>query len=196
MLELRMGWWPESITDWEAGIETIRWRRYGVIECRQGAFAALHLRPLPKLVSVWEVWTLGHWRHRLWPGDRCLAYYNQPRRFPNFLVLIYLVSFRDTSIGTLRRALAVLEEVARLKRSDALLCNVATWRISDRVMLRLGWEPHCPSRWSRHFIKRFYGKWPCHPPEALLGFAPSASAGLADSPGSLMPCADSPNGEG
>lgn len=196
MLRLRMGWWFESITDWDADSETIRRRRYGVIECRQGRCAAIHLRPLPRLVSTWEVWSIGQWVHRLWPGDRCLLYYNQPWRFPNFLVLKYLVSYRDTSIGTLRRALAVLDEVARLKQSDALLCHVASWRISDRVMLRYGWEPHCLGRWSRHYIKRFYGKWPCHPPEALLGYAPSASAGLAYSPGSSMPCADSPNGEG
>ncbi len=196
MLGLRMGWWFESISDWQSGLETIRQRRYGVIDCRGGRFVAIHFRPVPRLVSAWEVWTLGHWMHRLRPGDRCLVYYNQPRRCPNYLVLMYLVSFRDTSIGTLRRGLAALDEVARLKRSDALLCNVASWRISDRVMLRCGWEPHCPSRWSRHFIKRFYGKWPCHPPEALLGFAPSASAGSADSPWSSTPCADSPCGDG
>ncbi len=191
-----MGWWFASITDWQSGAEAIRDGRYGVIDCRQGRLAAIHLRPVPKLVSAWEVWTLGQWSHRLRPGDRCLVYYNQPRRFPNFLVLIYLLSFRDTSIATVRRALAVLDEVARLKGSDALLCNVASWRISDRVMFRCGWEPHCPSRWSRHFIKRFYGKWPCHPPEALLGFAASSSAGSADAARSSLPCADSPGGDG
>lgn len=191
-----MGWWLESITDLQADADLIRQRRYGVIDCRQGRLAAIHLRPFPKLVSAWEVWTVGQWSHRLRPGDRCLVYYNQPRRFPNFLVVIYLLSFRDTSVATVRRGLTVLDEVARLKRSDALLCNVASWRISDRVMLRCGWEPHCPSRWSRHFIKRFYGKWPCHPPEALLGFAASCSAGSAESPRSSTQCADSPNGHG
>ncbi len=135
-----MGWWLESITDWQAGAEAIRRRRYGVIDCRQGRFWAIHLRPLPKLVSAWEVWTLGQWSHRLRPGDRCLLYYNQPRRFPNFLVLKYLVSFRDTSIATVRRGLAVLDEVARLKQSDARIvqCGQLADFGSGDAPLRLG----------------------------------------------------------
>ena len=30
------------------------------------------------------------------------------------------------------------------------------------VLQRLGWEPHCPSRWHRNYIKRFYGVYPSH----------------------------------
>jgi hypothetical protein len=60
----------------------------------------------------------------------------------------------------------VLDEIARLKRSDALLCDVSNWRISERLMARFGWEPHCPSRWHRHYIKRFYGEYP--PPAGWL----------------------------
>ena len=49
---------------------------------------------------------------------------------------------------------------ARIKRSDALLCDVASNRISDRLMRRWGWESHKPQRWHRNFIKRFYGQYP------------------------------------
>jgi hypothetical protein len=71
-------------------------------------------------------------------------------------VLKYVVSARDTPLPTLRRALDVLDEIARLKRSDALLCDVGNWRVSRRLMTRWGWTHHCPSRWHRHYIKRFY----------------------------------------
>ncbi len=102
----------------------------------------------------------GGWRHRYCAGDRIWLYYNQPRRFRNFLVLRYVVSNRDTSLATVRRALDALEEIARLKQSDALLCDAGNWRISAKLLDRLGWAPHCPSRWHRHFIKRFYGQYP------------------------------------
>jgi hypothetical protein len=59
----------------------------------------------------------------------------------------------------------VLDEVARLKASDAILCDVWNWRISDRLLARWGWQPHKPDRWHRHFIKRFYGVYPPRRPE-------------------------------
>jgi hypothetical protein len=40
---------------------------------------------------------------------------------------------------------------------------VANWRLSAAIMARAGWEPHCPSRWHRFFIRRFYGSYPAPP---------------------------------
>ena len=66
-------------------------------------------------------------------------------------------------MGTLIRASAVLDEIARLKQSDALLCDVSSGRITTRLLSRWGWEPHCPSWFHRHYIKRFYGVYPARP---------------------------------
>jgi pyruvate,water dikinase len=52
------------------------------------------------------------------------------------------------------------EVIARLKGSDALLCDVANGRITTKLLSRWGWEPHCPSWFHRHYIKRFYGVYP------------------------------------
>ncbi len=192
-----MSWWYERVTDFAAGAETIRRWQSGVIDCRNGRFHHLGLRLLPKLATAPDILLLGNRRHRWWRGDRCLLYYHQPWRFRNFLVLQYMVSSCEATLGTLARALAVLDEVARLKQSDAILCDVANWRISDRVMRRCGFEPHCPSRWHRHFIKRFYGNWPCHPPAALLRFGPLVETGpTAGSSRSGTSCADSPTAVG
>ena len=58
------------------------------------------------------------------------------------------------------QTLAILDEIARLKQTDAIDCDAANLRISDRVLERFGWEPHRPSKWHRNFIKRFYGVYP------------------------------------
>ncbi|MGQ9575426.1 MAG: hypothetical protein ACUVUC_08910 [Thermoguttaceae bacterium] len=150
----------ETITDLAKGRQSLQRRRYGIIEARDGSFYRVRLRPFPKITTGLEIALLGTWYHRYRPGDRCLLYYNQPRRFPNFLALKYFVSARDTRVSTVRRVLETLDEIARLKRIDALLCDAANWRLSTAIMVRLGWEPHCPSRWHRFFIRRFYGNYP------------------------------------
>ena len=152
--------WFETVTDLEEGAEVLRRRAYGVIEAAEGRFCRVLLRPFPKIVSLPEVLLVGSWHHRHYRRDRCLLYYNQPRRFPNFLVVKYVLSGRGARYATFRRVLDVLDQIARLKRTDALLCELTSWRISRRMMLRWGWEPHCPSRWRRHYIKRFYGEYP------------------------------------
>jgi hypothetical protein len=53
-----------------------------------------------------------------------------------------------------------LDRIAELKRTDAILCDAANTRLSDRLLRRFGWEPHKPERWRRNFIKRFYGVYP------------------------------------
>ncbi|MFZ1935635.1 MAG: hypothetical protein WCB27_25690 [Thermoguttaceae bacterium] len=153
----------ESITDLADRGGTLRRCRYGIIEVAEGCFRRVVLRPFPKIVSAPGILLLGGWHHRHCRGDRLRLFYNQPRRFSNFLVLKYVESARDTSMRTLTRALAVLDEIARRKGSDALLCDVANWRITPKLLSRWGWTPHCPSRFHRHFIKRFYGSYPAPP---------------------------------
>jgi hypothetical protein len=150
----------ERITDLAAGVEMLRQRAYGVIETVDGRFRRITLRPFPKIISGAEIFLMGRGFHRRARGDRLWLYYNQPRRFPNFLVLKYAVSSQNASFGSLARALDVLDYIARLKQSDAVLCDASNRRISAKVLGRRGWVPHCPSRWHRHYIKRFYGVYP------------------------------------
>ena len=150
----------ETVTDLQAGSEIIGCRRFGVIEATGGRLERIRLRPVPKLVSLPEILILGRYIHSRRSADRCLLFYNQPRWCPNYLAVKYIISGRGTSYQTFRRALETLDEVARIKSTDALLCELATWRISREMMARWGWEPHCNSRWRRHYIKRFYGEYP------------------------------------
>lgn len=134
--------------------------RYGVIETRNGEFHSLEYRPLPKLISLPEVWPVRLKFHAKGPEDRCRLFFNQPRGMANFLALKYIVSTDGTSYGTFRAALAALDQIAAIKRTDAIVCDAANIRLTDRLMQRLGWEPHKPQRWHRNFIRRFYGQYP------------------------------------
>jgi hypothetical protein len=149
-----------TITDWLVDRDALARGRYGVIETAAGRLVAVHLRPWPKLVSWPELWPVGSSYHARGAPDRCRLYFNQPRRFANFLALRYMESTTGTSYATFRAALAALDALAELKRTDALLCDAANTRISDRLLARFGWEAHKPQRWRRNFIKRFYGTYP------------------------------------
>lgn len=134
--------------------------RYGVIETGGGELVAIHLRSWPKIVSVVDAEWFGRRTHDTRPGDRCLWFYNQPRRHSNYLALVYAVSHRDCTFASFRKAAETLDRVAAVKQSDAILCDAWNLRISDRLFRRWGWEPHKPQRWHRNYIKRFYGVYP------------------------------------
>lgn len=150
----------KTVAELATDADTVRRRRYGVIETAAGRLVAVRFRPFPKWASLPEVLFFGERRHRRWTDDRCLLYFNQPWRYSNFLAVPYIVSGQGTKLATFFAALSALDEVARIKRSDAILADVLNIRISDRLLARKGWAPHKPSRWHRHFIKRFYGEYP------------------------------------
>jgi hypothetical protein len=153
----------QTITDLIANADVVRRRRYGVIESSAGRLVSIRFRPFPKWASLPEVVFWGERRHRHWSADHCRLYFNQPLRFLNFLAVPYAVSGRGTKLATIYAALEALDEVARIKRTDAVLADVLNSRISDRFLARQGWMPHKPSRWHRHFIKRFYGEYSARP---------------------------------
>jgi hypothetical protein len=150
--------WMREINDPTLQTERVRLARHGVIETAQGRLVRVTPRPWPKIVSLPEVLLWGGWVHRRRRGDRCLLYYSQPRRFPNFLALRYVVSGAGTQLATFRRALVALDEIAALKRVDAIVTDASNRRISERLLARWGWEPNGKSRWHRPYIKRLYGK--------------------------------------
>ena len=134
--------------------DVVRRRRYGVIETCAGRLDRIVWRPFPKIVTALGAKMLAPWLRRLRRGNRCRLYFNEPRSCPGFLALRYVESTCDADFATVRRALAVLDEVARLKNSDALLCDVTNLNISDRMLAWFGWVPHAPRPVHRNFSKR------------------------------------------
>ena len=174
-----MASWFEKLPDLDVGCDRIRARRYGVIESAGGRLIAVHLRPWPKLLSLPELLPVGLRYHAAGEPDRCLLYYNQPWRMRNFLALKYVVSTAGTSYATFRAALTVLDQIAELKHTDAIVCDARNLRLSDRFLARLGWEPLRPRRWHRNYIRRFYGVYPQKAPTGGSGGEAKPQAALA-----------------
>ena len=144
----------EAVTDPMRQADVVRRRRYGVIETCDGRLVRILYRPYPKTATAFGGRLLGRLSHRLRRGNRCRLYFNEPRSCPGFTALRYVESTRDADYATFRRALVALDDVARLKNADALVCDAANLRISDRFLARLGWVPHAPMFGHRNFIKR------------------------------------------
>jgi hypothetical protein len=140
--------------------QRIRKQRYGVIEVIDGELCCIRFRLWPKLISHAEIGWFGAATHQRRSADRCLLYYNQPLSHSNYLALKYVVSNHGTRYRTFRKTLTVLDQIAQIKRSDALLCEASNQRISDRYLQRMGWERHLVQSRRRHYIKRFYGVYP------------------------------------
>jgi hypothetical protein len=144
----------------QESLANLRRRRYGTIEVADGGKWRITFRRFPILISIPEALWIGGWRHRHQKGDCVRLYYDQPWRFPQFLTAKYAVSARQTSLASIDRAMAILDEIAHIKGCDALLCEATNRRITPEIVKRWGWEPHCPTSWRKHFIKRFYGRYP------------------------------------
>lgn len=161
-------------------VELLRRRRYGMIEIVDERLARIVLRPLPRWASLPEIHGWGRWQHARQEGNRCRLFYNQPRRHGRYLALKYVQSTHGATLRTFRLSLLVLDEIARIKGTDAIVTDVANLRISARLLKRWGWAPHLESRWHRHYIKRFYGQYP--PPEPGLWDAAAPAVASAASP--------------
>jgi len=150
----------ESVYDVKAQQETLRRRRYGVIQAANGKLVRIQLRPWPKFASLLEA----HWiqamkspRHQ---SDKCRLFYNEPSSNPGFLTLVYIESSLNTSAKTVFKTLSVLDQIAYIKHSNAIIAEVSNKRISDRALEHWGWERYMKQDSHRHWIKRFYGEYP------------------------------------
>ena len=133
-------------------------RRAGHIVVQGGRVVAVYGRWWPylgnHLRAAWDQ------RFRKTAEDRCELFFHSTISSPQFLTLSYIHSGEQTSLASVYAATLVLDEIARLKCSLAIVCNVTNDRISDRSLARWGWFSHCRSWSGRHFIKRFYGQHP------------------------------------
>lgn len=137
---------------------SVKRRSSGVIVAQNGCFHELNLFWFPRYTTVWRVWFDQYFRRVA--SDQCRIYFRQPFSAPKYLAVEYFVSGWRTSVQTVDSALRVLDYVAELKKSDAIVAQLKNSRISSRLLRRYGWERHLGDRASRHIIRRFYGVYP------------------------------------
>jgi hypothetical protein len=149
---------PEAVSLALAGHHPSSWWA-GVIVCEAGRLVSIRRRIWPRLVSGLEATWWAARRGRGSRRDECRLFWSAPCSAPGYLTLNYVWSGAGTSLTTFRTAVAALDQIAWLRRAEAIVCEVFNRRISDRLLHRWGWERHLPGSSRRHFIKRFYGDW-------------------------------------
>jgi hypothetical protein len=109
-------------------------------------------------VSVAQVWWQAKYGRN--DDDICWIDYHQPLGMSGFLTLDYIRSGTKAGFKTFVGACNVLDEIARIRGTSAIVAHVTNGNISDRLLSRLGWEKHL-SHWNgRHWIRRFYDGYP------------------------------------
>ncbi len=173
------GWGIAPVTDIASAEGLLRAHGAGRIVTRNGRLQAIYGRWWPYSANLLQVHCDMSFRHL--PDDRCELYYHEPRSAAGFITLSYVRTGPRTSLATLYAATLVLDEIARIKHSNAIVCHVTNRRISDRLLNRWGWQAHCQHWRGRHFIKRLYGQYPAIPAQwrqrlSLAEAAPPAAS--------------------
>ena len=141
-----------SVTSIEGNADRIRSWNYGELELFDGKLLGIYPRWWPRIPSKWESFRDNAFRSL--PTDVCRTYYAFPRRAPGFMSVLYALSGPKTQYTTFYRAVVVLDEIARLRDSDAIVCQVINLQASERLMNRWGYVRHALARGDNHYIKR------------------------------------------
>lgn len=152
------GWGLKPVTQIASMGALLRRRKLGRIVIQDGRLQAVYGRWWPYYADIFQARVDAAFR-TVRP-DRCELFYHSAQATDGFLSLDYLRAGPSTSLGSLYGATLVLDEIARLKQSLAIVAHVTNERITDRLLERLGWQAHCLQWKGRHFIKRFYGDFP------------------------------------
>ncbi|MFN9419593.1 MAG: hypothetical protein ACK56W_00205 [Pirellula sp.] len=87
-------------------------------------------------------------------NGECRFFYSFPWRTPGFMAVHYMTSGDQTSYRTLLLGVQVLEEIARSRKSIAIVCQAYSDRLSERLMHRWGYVRHALSLGDNHYIRR------------------------------------------
>lgn len=151
----------QHYTDLSSHVQSIAGIQYGRIVMRAGKLVAIEEHWFRSPVSIAQVcWQFHCGRLK---GDECLLDYHIPRGLPAFITLDYIRSGTETQYKTMVGACHILNEIARIRHSHAIVAHVTNARISNRFLTRLGWQQHLEHWRGRHFIRRFCDGYPMLP---------------------------------
>lgn len=127
--------------------------RYGEIEVSSGSLVAIHRRWWPRIGSQSEAYLDSY--HRTLPSDSCRAYFAFPFRAPGYMTVLYARGGPNLQYKTIDQAVLVMDEIAQLRDSNAIVCQVVSDRGTERLMNRWGYVRHACTLGDNHYIKRF-----------------------------------------
>ena len=142
-----------SVTSMDGNADRIRSWNYGELELFDGELLGIYPRWWPCMASEWE--SIQDSTIRSLPTDFCRVYYAFPKRAPGFMSVLYARSGPKTQYKTLYRGVVVMDEIARLRDSHAIVCQMINLRTSERLMNRWGYVRHALAMGDNHYIKRF-----------------------------------------
>ncbi|MFK8111731.1 MAG: hypothetical protein AB8B91_06000 [Rubripirellula sp.] len=147
-----------SLSDPRQGEGEIRRWRCGRIVMQAGRLVEIQRRLACGSVSVAQVW----WQSKYGRNDDdiCWLDYHQPFGMSAFLALDYVRSGTRSGYKTFIGACHVLDQIARIRGTSAIVAHVTNGNISDRLLERTGWEQHLAHWKGRHWIRRFYDGYP------------------------------------
>lgn len=141
-----------SVNSIDGNADRIRSWNYGELELFDGKLLGIYPRWWPRIASEWE--SFRESTIRSLPTNFCRAYYAFPKRTPGFMSVLYALSGPNTQYKTLYRAVVVMDEIARLRDSHAIVCQMINLRASERLMNRWGYVRHALALGDNHYIKR------------------------------------------
>jgi hypothetical protein len=141
-----------SVASIHGNQDRIRSWRYGEVELSNGEIVAIYSRWWPRFGSQWEAWQDSY--HRTLPANSCRAYYAFPHSAPGFMSVLYARSGPGTQYRTISRAASAMDEIARIRGAQAIVCQVVSERGTERLMKRWGYVRHAFSLGDNHYIKR------------------------------------------
>jgi hypothetical protein len=146
------------ITDIESSHDHLRRWRCGRIIVQDGKLIRVEHRLMCGSASMAQVW----WQMKYGRTDDDLVWldYHQPIGMPAFLTLDYIRSGKRAGYRSFIAAIHLLNEIARIRGSQAIVAHVSNGKISDRLLERQGWQRHMPQWNGRHWIRRFYDGYP------------------------------------
>lgn len=149
----------QTITELPAQAAIVRRWPAGEIRMSGGKLLDIRCGFFARRASVARVWMESRFRSQ--SRDHCALYYHSPL-LSRYLTLDFILAGPQTCLSTVRGACEMLDEVARLRGAVAIFAHVSTTKISDRLLMRLGWQRHLLSSSGRHWVKRFYDGYPDH----------------------------------
>ena len=147
-----------TVSDPMSGAHELRRWRCGRIVMRDGQLIEIQRRLTCGNVSVAQVWWQAKYGRS--DDDSCWLDYHQPFGMPGFLTLDYVRSGALAGYKTFVGACHVLDQIAKVRGTLAMVAHVTNGNISDRLLKRLGWQRHQESWKGRHWIRRFYDGYP------------------------------------